>query len=107
MGDTRQETGHPSFAEGEARKRAKDGTRQMMYSGLMWYDPDPKRAASAKIEQAAERYLEKFGTAPNACHVSPGEPVTHDRLRVVPNRWIRPGYFWLGYDEELPPAPHG
>jgi len=76
-----------------------------MKSGLMWYDPDPKKPASLKIEEAAQRYREKFGTEPNACHVCPGEAASHDRMLVVPNRWIRPHYFWLGVDEHLPPAP--
>lgn len=76
-----------------------------MNSGLMWYDADPKKPASVKIEEAAKRYREKFGVEPNACHVSPGEEASHDRVQVVPNRWIRPHYFWLGVEETLPAAP--
>jgi hypothetical protein len=78
----------------------------MMKSGLLWYDPDAKKAGQAKIAEAAQRYVEKFGVEPNACHVSPGSEAGHDSIAVVPDRWIRPGYFWLGVDEELPtPGP--
>lgn len=72
-----------------------------MKSGLMWYDPDARKPASAKIEEAARRYEEKFGVRPNACHVSPEQTVTSDRVEVVANRWIRPNYYWLGVDEDL------
>lgn len=75
-----------------------------MKSGLMWYDSDPRKPSSVKIEEAAHRYREKFGVEPNACHVSLDAAVSHDRLQVVANRWIRPNYFWIGVDEKLPPA---
>jgi hypothetical protein len=76
----------------------------VMKSGLLWYDADPKKATREKIDEAAARYAEKFGVEPNACHVAPGVEAPHDAIEVVPDRWIRPGYFWLGVDEELPVA---
>jgi hypothetical protein len=78
----------------------------MMKSGLLWYDSDARKSALDKIDEAVERYVEKFGVQPNACHVTPGVETAHDSVAVVPNRWLRPGYFWLGVDEELPqPGP--
>jgi hypothetical protein len=76
----------------------------MMKSGLLWYDADQRKAMATKIEEARERYVEKFGAQPNACHVAPGGEATHDSISVVPDRWIRPNYLWLGVDEELPAA---
>ena len=70
-----------------------------MQSGLLWYDSDPKKAVEAKIDEAVERYREKFGATPNACHVSLSLTATHHRVRVVGDRWIRPNYFWLGSEE--------
>lgn len=32
---------------------------------LAWYDPDRKKPASQKVAEGIERYVEKFGTAPN------------------------------------------
>ena len=42
-----------------------------MQIGLMWYDDDPRKTIEMKIEQAATRYREKYGHAPNACYVHP------------------------------------
>ena len=33
---------------------------------LGWYDPDKKKPARHKVEEAIERYVEKFGGAPEA-----------------------------------------
>jgi hypothetical protein len=78
----------------------------MMQSGLLWFDPDTKKSARDKIDEAIERYVEKFGVQPNACHVAPSGETVHDTIAVVPDRWIRPGYFWIGVDETLPrPGP--
>jgi hypothetical protein len=76
----------------------------MMKSGLLWYDPDAKKAARAKVDEAADRYVEKFGVEPNACHVAPGSEAPHDTIAIVSDRLVRPGYFWLGIDDELPVA---
>ncbi len=78
----------------------------MMKSGLLWYDADARKSDQTKIDEAVERYTEKFGVQPNACHVAPGGLMAHDSVAVIPDRWIRPGYFWLGVDDELPqPGP--
>ncbi len=78
----------------------------MMKSGLLWYDADTRKSAQTKIDEAVERYVEKFGVQPNACHVAPGWEMAHEAVAVIPDHWIRPGYFWLGVDEELPqPGP--
>lgn len=78
----------------------------MMKSGLLWYDSDARKSTQTKIDEAVERYVEKFGAQPNACHVAPGGEAPHDSVAVVPDRWVRPGYFWLGVDDELPvPGP--
>ena len=41
-----------------------------MQIGLLWFDNDPRRGLTAKIEDAARRYREKFGAPPNACYVN-------------------------------------
>ena len=75
--------------------------------GLLWFDDDPRKSLDVKIEQAAARYREKYGRAPNACYVSPdaGAPAgVRYGLRVVPARAIRPNYFWIGVDDSVPAA---
>ena len=37
---------------------------------LGWYDPDKKKPARLKVEEAVERYVEKFGGDPVACLTS-------------------------------------
>ncbi|HEY7029925.1 MAG TPA: hypothetical protein VH482_01295 [Thermomicrobiales bacterium] len=37
---------------------------------LGWYDPDKKKPARLKVEEAIERYVEKFGGDPVACLTS-------------------------------------
>ncbi len=75
-----------------------------MREGLLWYDADGKRSASQKIEDAARRYQERFGRAPNCCHVHPEERAEHPTVQVVANRHILPHHFWVGVDETLPVA---
>jgi hypothetical protein len=75
-----------------------------MQIGLMWFDDDPKKTLDAKIEQAAARYREKYGRAPNACYVNPslaGVEGKRNGVRVASARGIRPNYLWIGVDESL------
>lgn len=37
---------------------------------LGWYDPDKKKPARVKVEDAVERYVEKFGGEPETCLAS-------------------------------------
>lgn len=37
---------------------------------LGWYDPDKKKPARQKVVEAVERYVEKFGAAPETCLTS-------------------------------------
>ncbi len=71
-----------------------------MKSGLLWFDNDPKRPLAAKIDEAARRYAEKFGRAPNTCFVNPAalekEVVQLEQLRVIGAHNILPNHFWLG-----------
>ncbi len=78
-----------------------------MRVGLLWFDDDPKKELSLKVEEAAERYFEKFGLWPNVCYVSPAtlplprdavgmEGVHLDGLRVLSSPLILPDHFWVG-----------
>src|SRR5215217_7839849 len=46
---------------------------EMMFLG--WYDPDKKKPARHKVEEAIERYVEKFGGAPEAILTSVADAV--------------------------------
>ena len=71
-----------------------------MKIGLLWYDADRKKSVVEKIDEGARCYAEKFGSWPNACHANPEVIVAGAKLRIVPDRHIRPNHFWLGVEEE-------
>ncbi len=79
-----------------------------MQVGLLWFDNDPGRGVNAKIQDAAQRYREKFGVAPDTCYVNCGvlggqggaDLSAGLRLRVVPVSNILPHHFWVGMEEK-------
>jgi hypothetical protein len=82
-----------------------------MQNGLLWFDNDPHRGLTSKIEDAAQRYREKFGRSPDTCYVNSktfnGEPeaitpsnLARQALRVVPATNILPHHFWVGEEAE-------
>jgi hypothetical protein len=73
--------------------------------GLLWFDPDKRRAPQEKLDQAAERYAQRLGRTPNLCQVNPADLFTHPTIRVVPNPAVLRGHLWVGRDEELEAAP--
>ena len=67
-----------------------------MQTGLLWYDSDPNRGLTAKIEDAARRYREKFGQTADTCYIS-NRAVTNagmqqalsgPAVRVIPSKTI-------------------
>lgn len=71
-----------------------------MREGLLWFDDDPRRGLEEKVRQAAARYLQKFGVAPNVCYVNDKTidqaEVRVDSVRVRPAPTVRPHHFWVG-----------
>jgi hypothetical protein len=41
-----------------------------MKEGLLWYDNDPKRSLSVKVDQAVTRYRARFGRKPTVCYLN-------------------------------------
>jgi hypothetical protein len=80
-------------------------------TGLLWFDDSPDREVWAKIEDAARRYRERFGIAPDTCYVNDtvlkgseirsAPQASHvTSLRLVPASSIRLHHFWIGIDEQ-------
>lgn len=63
----------------------------------MWFDKSSDDI-QAKIEKAASRYKEKFGTVPTLAFVNPGEFTTAKvkDIRVQAKPTIMPNHIWLG-----------
>jgi hypothetical protein len=75
--------------------------------GMLWFDDDPRKSLTTKIQQAVARYCEKYGRDPTACYVNPASPAMGAQpagLRILALRTIRPNYLWLGVDDG-PQAP--
>jgi hypothetical protein len=69
-----------------------------MKSGLLWYDAS-KVDITAKIQQAAQRYQQKFGVKPDTCFVNPKDlagEVNVQNIAVKPKATILPNHIWLG-----------
>ncbi len=78
----------------------------MMKLGLLWFDDDAKRKVADKLDEAAERYAERFGVRPTLAHLNPAqaEGLVHRRLRVCGDPGLWRNYFLVGLDEADPPA---
>jgi hypothetical protein len=82
-----------------------------MQVGLLWFDNDPHRGLTAKIEDAAHRYQEKYGRPADTCYVNSlvlskgpemltAPSLASQTLRVVPAANILPHHFWVGEEGE-------
>lgn len=71
-----------------------------MKSGLLWYDPKSSNIQD-KIQAAARRYQEKFGTVPNIAFVNPADLQPGARvmnIKIQSKQTILPNYIWLGVE---------
>ena len=87
------------------------GQEAIMQTGLLWFDNDPNREMGRKIEDAARRYKERFGVAPNICYVNQAalgggefklalQGIQAASLRVVPASNVLLHHFWVGIEEQ-------
>jgi len=71
-----------------------------MKMGLLWFDDNPKVPLATKIENAARRYRERFGRAPDVCYVHPktlaGEKAMPAQVKVIESASVQPNHFWIG-----------
>jgi hypothetical protein len=74
--------------------------------GMLWYDDDPGRDLAEKINRAARRYRQKFGSPPDACYVHPstleGNGKAHEveGVRITSMPSVLRHHFWLGQEEQ-------
>ncbi len=75
-----------------------------MQVGLLWFDDDPRRPFEVKVEEAVERYIEKFGDQPNTCFVNPQtlprDIRFHAGVTIRPLATVLPDHFWIGLSHE-------
>jgi len=80
----------------------------VIQEGLLWFDDNPNRAVTEKIERAVQRYQQKYDHQPDVCYVHPahlkeGEVSAADALgttglKVLPAKSVLPHHFWLGVE---------
>jgi hypothetical protein len=71
--------------------------------GMLWFDNDPRTPLSAKVENAAKYYRQKYAKVPNLCLIHPAAftaGLSVEGVTVRPNRAILPGHLWIGTEEE-------
>lgn len=70
-------------------------------SYLGWYDPDRKKSSREKVEHAVERYVEKFGAAPDVVVVGPMTTLDEAAvgLMVQTRSFIPANTFYIGVEE--------
>jgi hypothetical protein len=71
---------------------------------LAWYDPDKRKSAAVKVAEAAERYVEKFGSAPALCLTSVADAGELEEetggVMVRAVSFIGRNVFYVGAEEE-------
>jgi hypothetical protein len=73
----------------------------MLKVGLLWFDDDLKRPLVAKLDEAVERYEERFGARPTSVQMHPtqAEGLLYGRLKVLGDAHLRRNHFLLGMEE--------
>ena len=79
----------------------------MLKIGLLWFDDDPKRPVVAKLDEAVERYEERFGSRPTLVYLHPAqaEGIIYRRLSVRGDASLRRNHFLIGVDDADPVEP--
>lgn len=72
-------------------------------AGLLWFDDNPYRGLTEKVQRAVARYQQKYGQRPTVCFVHPSllgpkgyaRPMRVGEVEVQPSRAVLPGYIWV------------
>src|SRR3954466_6316447 len=70
---------------------------------LVWYDSDRKRKLAEKVAQAAERYTERFGAAPEIVLLNPTQAGDDEEIAGIPVRatpLVLPNHVYIGVEEQ-------
>ncbi len=70
---------------------------------LVWYDSDRKRKLEEKVTQAAERYTERFGAAPEVVLLHPTQAGEEEQIAGIPVRatpLVLPNHLYIGVEEQ-------
>ena len=68
-----------------------------MYLG--WFDDNPKKPTTLKIEEAIDAYVDRFKTRPNIVLVNEADRADIQGVRVRAEGYIRRNNFWVGWED--------
>ena len=75
-----------------------------MNNGMLWYDNQTDKPVEARLQQAVDYFIAKYGHPPLCCFVHPemlAEPLQlTDSIKVIPNRRILKNHIWLEINGE-------
>jgi len=69
----------------------------MMYLG--WFDDNPKKSTSLKIEEAIRAYVDRFKVRPNVVLVNEADCAEIKGVLVRSEGYIRRNNFWVGWED--------
>ena len=68
-----------------------------MYLG--WFDDNPKKSTTLKIEEAIYAYVDRFKTRPNVVLVNEADRAEIKGVLVRSEGYIRRNNFWVGWED--------
>ena len=68
---------------------------------FVWFDDNPKKLASDKLQEAIAAYMVRFNTSPNLVLVNAIDKLDQAEVVVRYERTVQPNSFWLGYEDHL------
>ncbi len=69
---------------------------------LGWFDDTRGKPVGDKLQEAVERYQQKFGELPDLCLVNARDAVGYPGVEVRVVEYVRPNHFWVGKASALP-----
>ena len=70
---------------------------------FVWYDDNPKKTIETKIDEAIDRYTERYGRPPAVCMLNDGIPARDyadltatSHVQVMAAKNVPQNYFWVG-----------
>jgi len=71
---------------------------------FVWYDDNPKKPASDKLQEAIAAYTVRFSAAPNLALVNTADQIATSNVAVRYERTVQPNSFWLAFEDADRPA---
>ncbi len=79
-----------------------------MNNGMLWYDNQTTKTVEARVQQAVDYFVAKYGHPPFCCFVPPemlDEPIQlDDSIKVIPNQRVLKNHIWLEISGDQPKA---